>query len=309
MGAAWVDAEQVFGPTELHERSARLALKVLKARSHRVRYGGGLRANWIELPGRGEGPTLVLVHGFSASGPSQYLPMIYHLLPRVGRIVLPDLSGHGRSELPPSGIDSESLCASLAAILEQALSKPAVLFATSMGGGVALRVALQRPDRIARLMLCSPLGAPISPSQARTLKATFAMRSYADALRFVDRLFPGGHALRGLYALGVWESFSRPRFRQIIRELDGFEGLGAEELASLKMPIYLLWGQADDLLPRAHLDYFRSHLPVGSLIDTPAGLGHAPFLRQSKEVVRRLLRFMHRYPEPESLDRPSCVLA
>jgi pimeloyl-ACP methyl ester carboxylesterase len=52
-----------------------------------------------------------------------------------------------------------------------------------------------------------------------------------------------------------------------------------------------LWGGADRILPRAHLDFFRQHLPSGSAIHTPPEFGHAPFLHRADEVSALLVRF------------------
>ena len=54
------------------------------------------------------GPTVVLVHGV-ASRASQYAPVATALLSWCGRVVIPDLIGHGESELPPDGIRVDTI--------------------------------------------------------------------------------------------------------------------------------------------------------------------------------------------------------
>ena len=58
------------------------------------------------------------------------------------------------------------------------------------------------------------------------------------------------------------------------------------------MPVYLLWGAADTLLPKAHFEFFREHLPPDAVVERPPHFGHAPFLHQADEVAERMLRFL-----------------
>jgi pimeloyl-ACP methyl ester carboxylesterase len=67
--------------------------------------------------------------------------------------------------------------------------------------------------------------------------------------------------------------------------------LRPEQLAALRMPVLLLWGRDERILPRAHLEFFRRHLPRHARFEEPEGLGHAPYLDDASAVARQILTF------------------
>src|SRR5690606_19463638 len=71
---------EMVDTTVLYERLMRGALLMSGGRSREVSYGEGM-VHVLDLPGAGPLPPLVLLHGFSASGPSQYGSMLRHLRP------------------------------------------------------------------------------------------------------------------------------------------------------------------------------------------------------------------------------------
>jgi pimeloyl-ACP methyl ester carboxylesterase len=287
--------------TVMYERLMRRWALMQGARSHRVRYAHG-SVHALDLPGRGYLPPVVLIHGFSASGATQYLPMVKRLRPHVRRVLLPDLPGHGSSTVPRR-LDEETMQAGLEAALDRLLRRPAILFASSLAGGFAVRYASRRPHKVRGLMLCSPGGAPLDDAQLRELMGTFEVDSHRDALDFVDRLFPRPHPLRHAYAWGVRQQFSRPHLRQLLEQARHANFLQPDELGALRMPVHLIWGRADRILPSEHFDYFRRHLPHDTEVETPPGYGHAPFLHRADDLTERLLQFTRKVAA-----RPECSI-
>src|SRR5919106_1749016 len=104
----------------------------------------------------GEGPPLVLVHGFSGSATN--FTLLAPLLARHRRVLIPDLPGHGRSEPLPAApslngyADRVRHLAALEGIL------PAPVVGHSLGGSVALRTALRWPADISGLVLAASAG-------------------------------------------------------------------------------------------------------------------------------------------------------
>lgn len=275
--------------TVLYERMMRRLAVLRGARSHQVAYDHGT-VHVLDLPGRGYLPPVVLLHGYSASGPTQYLPMVRRLRPHVRRVLLPDLPGHGSSSVPPS-LDEEIIQAGLTAAMNELLRRPAVIFASSLAGGFAVRFAHRRPHLVRGLMLCSPGGAPLDHVQLDELFDTFAVRTHEQALAFVDRLFPRPHPLRHAYAWGVRQQFSRPHLRTLLEHARRARFLEPEEIRGLRVPVHLIWGRADRILPRSHFEFFRTHLPPHAEVETPPGYGHAPFLHRAGDLTERLLHF------------------
>ncbi|MFE7416318.1 alpha/beta fold hydrolase [Rhodococcus sp. NPDC057529] len=108
----------------------------------------------------GEGPTVLLLHGGGpgASGVSNYSRNIDELAKHF-RVVVPDLPGYGRST---KGIDQNDpfgyLADSIRGLLDRLGIERAHLVGNSYGGACALRLALDTPERVHRMVLMGPGG-------------------------------------------------------------------------------------------------------------------------------------------------------
>lgn len=135
-----------------------------------------LLVNGVRLEVReiGSGPPVLLVHGFTGRG-SAWHEFAVSLRNAGHRTITVDLLGHGRSDAPtdPSRYDLSKQAADLAALLEQLDAVPADVVAYSMGARVALRLAIEHPAVIRRLVLESP-----SPGINREVERT--LRKAAD---------------------------------------------------------------------------------------------------------------------------------
>ena len=104
----------------------------------------------------GDGPPVLLLHGFTGRGSdwARFLPA----LRRRHRTIAVDLPGHGRSETPadPARHGLERIAADLATLLRALDAAPAAVLGYSMGARVALRLALDVPRVVERLVLESP---------------------------------------------------------------------------------------------------------------------------------------------------------
>ena len=263
--------------------------RLIGARSHIHQAPTGA-IHWLEVNGTGPLPTAVLLHGLG-SGSVHYARLLAKLKPRVRRIIAPDMPGHGMSAPLQPGASREDGWAAFCNALDEAIDEPAILFGNSLGGLGAIRYALERPQNVAGLMLVSPAGAFMRPAELERFLAGFEMPSHAHALDFTDRLFERPHRLRHLLAMGVRSRFSRPAVRQLLHGLTPEELLTPEQLSRLSMPIYLVWGQAERILPREHFRFFTDHLPAHTWREEPHNFGHAPFIDHPNRVARMLLRF------------------
>ncbi|MFD7416988.1 alpha/beta fold hydrolase [Kitasatospora purpeofusca] len=108
----------------------------------------------------GDGPPVLLLHGGGpgASGTSNYTRNIAALA-RSHRVVVPDLPGYGRST---KGIDTGDpfgfLADGIRGLLDRLGLDTAHLVGNSYGGACALRLALDTPDRVDRMVLMGPGG-------------------------------------------------------------------------------------------------------------------------------------------------------
>ncbi|MHB8878246.1 MAG: alpha/beta fold hydrolase [Myxococcaceae bacterium] len=287
----------------MSEHLARAALLLAGCRSRTVLTSAG-RVHVLDLQGSGPSPAVVLLHGFSAAA-VHYLPLMRRLRPGVARVVVPDLPAHGFSEVPRAGVSAQALQAGLLEALDGVLDAPAVFYGNSMGGLAAVRYALARPARVAGLLLCSPGGAAMSPTELAAFAAGFRLGSHAQGLDFVDRVFGRRIRLRHFLAWAVRRRFAAPPMRALLDGLSQADLLRPKDLRNLTPPVRLVWGKADGILPLAHREFFRRHLPAHALIDEPAGMGHSPYLDRPAAVARQILDFARELGAPLSTS-PAC---
>ncbi len=266
--------------------SATLSALGYRIRSVRTRTGD---VRILDGRGRGEGPTLVLLHGLGSRG-ADYLPLLQRLRPHVRRVIAPDLPGHGASEAP-ADLDVGECLDGLGEALDETLDEPAVVFGNSLGGLAAIRFALARPRHVRGLFLASPAGAPMAPHELEALGHRLHFDTHAAALRFIQTVFheePG--PLRHVIAWNLRRRYRARSLRALVHDVRGRHSLAAADLRGLTMPVHLLWGRSDRLLPASNLEFFRAHL-LGATIDQPHGMGHSPQLDDVNDVARRVVAF------------------
>lgn len=231
-----------------------------------------MKLNSIEF---GEGPPLVLLHGFTGSAET-WMP--YRREVQGHRVISIDLPGHGGSPMPPAGASFEDVSDAVASVLDGYGVTDAGWLGYSMGGRVALQVAVRHSDRVARLVVesASP-GIPDPTERAGRAAADDALaeRIVRDGLEtFVDRW-----AAQPLFATQkrlASEVLAREREARLANTADGIAaGLRAlsvgrqpslwESLGEVTIPTLLLVGADDQkyvaigrrartVMPRAHLE-------------------------------------------------------
>src|SRR3954468_8107709 len=104
----------------------------------------------------GDGPPVVLLHGPGESG-AKWLRVIPELVTR-HRVVAPALPAHGASQTPDGPLDAERVLGWLDELIESTCTSPPVLVGHVLGGAIAARFAVERGDRLDRLVLVDSLG-------------------------------------------------------------------------------------------------------------------------------------------------------
>lgn len=241
----------------------------------------------LHVEAAGSGPPLVLLHGFTGTG-AVWTPLATALGGR-RRLVMLDLPGHGRSPAPPAGADLASVAdAAVAAVAGLGVARAAWL-GYSLGGRVALQVALRHPARVERLLLESA-SPGIADASGRAARAA-ADDALADAIvrdgvpAFVERwlaqpLFATQTRLPDTVR-------AAERARRLVNSADGLAAalramtVGRQEcvlgrLGAIRCPVLLVAG-ADDAAYRAHAAAMVERLPDARALVVP-GAGHTPHL-------------------------------
>jgi len=258
----------------------------------------GFRPHFAEIDGvrtryflGGEGPPLTIVHGLG--GAAVNFTKLAPILARRRRVLIPDLPGHGLSEPLErvEGVATYSRHVHKVAELEGML--PGALLGYSMGGVVALRLAVEEPEDVTALALVAPAGivsttrraeiwlavtAAIRPAQVMTrFRGTFARRPRLRWLPFGLWGAADPEALEPDAVIGFLEGPSQHTdVQSAARALLGDDP--RPDLDRVRCRALLVWGARDRLVPlKDGFEYARrlrapirvlpaaGHLVVGEL--------------------------------------------
>ena len=125
-----------------------------------VTLNDGLQLHYLEAgcPEAGSGEPVVFIHGSGpgASGHSNF-KQNYPVFAEAGyRVIVPDLPGYGASAKPETIYDLDFFVAALSGLLDALDIPRCVLVGNSLGGAIALKLALDQPQRVAKLILMAP---------------------------------------------------------------------------------------------------------------------------------------------------------
>ena len=238
-----------------------------------------------------ERPNLVLVHGWGMERRvfSPWLP----LLAQDFRVSTWDLPGHGARPCPAEGWRWDAELNLLQKKLADLPEKP-ILLGWSLGGLVALALALRPQAPLAGLALvasspCFRQRADWSAGIATELLQHFASDLAHDALAVRKRFF----ALQVLGDLGARahmphvDAWPLPATACLQAGLQFLQDIDLRPaLHGLRIPVLLLQGDGDRIVPPAAAEYLHAALP-GSVLRS-LHCGHVPFLSQPQSCAQAL---------------------
>jgi pimeloyl-ACP methyl ester carboxylesterase len=247
----------------------------------------------------GSGSPVVLVHGFGASLESWRA--VQDALARTHRVIAVDLKGFGWSSRP-DGDYSPPAEASLVWGVVDALgvAGPVAIAGHSWGSSVVLAMALERPDRVARLVLVS---AYVYDEQVPSFFRWAQQGGMGDALfslyydeRMEERVALAYHDDRFVTQAkvdAVEAEMRRPG--STAAALAAARGQRYDALASrygaVKAPVLVLWGEDDQVTPVRFGERLERQLPDARLVVFP-GCGHIPMTEARGGVVKEMRVFL-----------------
>lgn len=256
----------------------------------------------------GSGPVLLLIHGMA--GTFESWRTVIEPLARDHTVIAPDLPGHGSSAPGAGDYSLGALAAGLRDLLVALGYERATLVGHSLGGGVAMQFSYQFPEITERLVLvCSGgLGREVTP----VLRAA----TLPGAEVFIAATAGPGRAAfsavaRGLSAVGLrpnadvaelgrgYASLADPgrrgAFLATVRAVVGVGGqrvhAGDRLYLAEALPVLIVWGRNDSLIPVAHGEAAHEAIP-GSRLEIFEDVGHLPQLQAPARFVATLQRFL-----------------
>jgi pyruvate dehydrogenase E2 component (dihydrolipoamide acetyltransferase) len=244
---------------------------------------GGRRLRYLRM-GEGEGPPLVLVHGFGADLNNWMFNQL--ALAEDRTVIAVDLPGHGGSTKEVGAGDVAAMTTALEAFLDALGIDTAHLTGHSLGAAVALDLALARPERVASLTLiaCAALGPEIN----MTFIDGFIGAGRRKQLKPVLELLVDDPALIGREMIDDVLKYKRLDGAQAALQRiaaacfpGGAQALDlADGLARLTVPAQVIWGREDQIIPAGHAAGLPAAIPVHLI----AAAGHMVHMEKAAEV-------------------------
>jgi pimeloyl-ACP methyl ester carboxylesterase len=259
---------------------------VVQVGDHRVVYSEG-----------GKGETILLLHGFAASGDSWN--RLAGTLTKKYRVIAPDLPGWGAS----TRIEAESYAypAQLRRLesLVKALGLDRFhLVGHSMGGFLAAAYAAKFPERVITLCLLCPHGMtePVPSDLSRSVEqgdnwlvvsSTEGFHRLLNNL-FVKRPYIPGPIVKYLAQIAVRNT---AKSRQIFDEIQSNEPPLIQRLSQISAPAMIVWGDQDRVLHVSSANLVKANLKQAELVILK-GCGHMPLMEKTRAWIGRYLDFI-----------------
>jgi pimeloyl-ACP methyl ester carboxylesterase len=261
---------------------------------------------WTRYWDLGAGPPVLLLHGLGASAES-WEP-VAGPLSRYHRVLIPDLIGFGFTDKPDIDYTLEAFVGFVGAFMQSLDIARTSLIGHSLGGAIALRIAIEHPEWVDYLAVADVAGLAetpgtlikllrlpvigellLSPARSKTrqaLKLYFHDQSLVtdELVEFNYRLISQAGARR------AYLSTIRNAVTASNADLD-LKTLVAEQLDQVGAPTLVLWGQEDQIAPVDYGEVAANAIPNAELHIIPAA-GHNPMVEQPDRFTQAVLDFL-----------------
>jgi pimeloyl-ACP methyl ester carboxylesterase len=272
----------------------------------------GCRVNYVDI-GQGDLPAVVLVHGLGGSW-QNWLENIPRLA-QDRRVLALDLPGFGESPMPPDEISITGYGELVVDFVRAAgIDGEVDVIGNSMGGFIAAEIGINSPDFARRIVLCSAAGIsitnlrrqPVLTSARIAAAVTNVALTRAEAmakrpgLRRVAMAYVFRHPslIAADLAYQVISGAGKPGFVDALGALTDYDF--RDRLDDVKVPVLLVWGREDNLVPVEDADEFERLIPDARKVildDT----GHVPMIERPSTFNDLIVDFL----SPDAAPSPS----
>jgi len=291
-----------FSFTRLQARLLRNKFRRSGLKQQVVQVANGDLSCWVG----GDGPPLLLLHGFGASALWQFHPQV-RALSKHHRLVIPDLLYFGGSTSPKGSrsvsYQAETMCQLMDALM---IPKSSVL-GLSYGGFVALWMIAQYPERVDRLIISNSPGIGMNADDYQALLKTFQVShprevflpEHPDGIRTLMNI--AWHRPPPLPGFALRDAHRNLFYNQVADKKELLNELvGHLEAPSLHSDVYdhactrvlILWGAHDKVFP-VHLAH-RMHRALNGkgTLEVFSRSAHAPNLERPRRFNHAILSFL-----------------
>lgn len=237
--------------------------------------------------------TLVLFHGLGGMA-ERWLPVIPSLSKRY-RVIAPDMIGYGQSDKPQTDYTPEFFRNTMLGFMDALSLQSVFMVGTSLGGEIVAECASTQRPYIKKVVMVSPAGI--------MKRATPVLDAYTMAA-----LYPTHESVRAAYEMMVGEkseidntsienfisNMTRPNAKMVfLSTLLGMKNSPSvtERLRSIKVPVLLIWGNKDMMIPIEYAKEFTASIPDCEFVIMD-GCGHTPYQERPSEFSKIVLGFL-----------------
>lgn len=259
--------------------------------------------------GAPDAPVLVLLHGSNAD--LHTWDAWTDQLKGQYRIIRLDQIGHGLTGADAKGDYSpQGFANRLAQVVDALGVQKFALAGNSMGGGIAIRYALDHPERLSALVLVDASGAPVTEKPKGNL--AFKLAATPGINLVMQQVTPRWMIAKSVHQSVANQSIVTDAMIDRYWELLRYPGNRAatltrfalprvpysqQQFASLKMPVLVMWGEQDSLIPLSSGKLMTSLIPGSTLITYP-GIGHIPMEEAAQRSARDLAQWLAAHGVP-----------
>lgn len=245
----------------------------------------------------GQGPDLVMLHGWGLHG-----GVFRRLMDRLSDsfcVTELDLPGHGRSPAQDQDMTLDHLADSVAKLMQ----KPAIWLGWSLGGLVAMKLAVRHPEKVRALILVASTPKFVNGQDWQAGMEPDTLSEFAKGLaedyrvtltRFVSLQSGTGSTSREwlrelkdlLFVHGEPDTKALAKGLDLLRDTDL-----RLDLNRITAPTLLIHGGRDRLTPAAASEFLEQSLPAASYALIPEA-GHAPFISHLETVETAIRKFV-----------------
>jgi pimeloyl-ACP methyl ester carboxylesterase len=237
----------------------------------------------------GQGPAVLVLHGWGGSSDS-WLEIQKILATRGYMVICPDFPGFGKSISPkkPWGIDDYSRF--VLGFAKKLGLEEFFLLGHSFGGRVAIRFAIQHPEKLKSLILCNSAG----------IKSRLGLKA-----RLIYWVAAAGNAIFTPRRLARFKDTARNVFYSFLHKKDYVKAKGVmketikmaladdllPDLIKIRTRTLIVWGGKDKMVPPKYAEVMKKNIKNSRLEIFPR-VGHSPHLEIPEELSELILKFL-----------------
>ena len=271
---------------ELFRWWGHLALR--RAGGERFCFSSGAVELTVHRFGPEEGEPWLLLHGMGATAATTWAPLVRRLSSEA-HLLAPEMSAIGGTRCPGGAVDLGTAPAVLADLLDRELDgRPATVAGVSLGAWMAVLLARERPDLVARLVLADAGG--YADQDWERIERQVTLEEPSQARELLDTLYHRVPLSLRLARRGFYEAYTSRAVRSVLETTSESHVYADEDLAGIEAPTLVVWGESDRLFYPEVGEALARALPHARLEVLPR-CGHAVHWECPAAFVDAIVRF------------------